>query len=378
MNLTPPYTIQTLKGERWFSELKDDWINLWNLCPEATEIQSWSWQHLYWCHVVPMCQPIFLISRDSVGVLAGLGVFFRRRGRTTLMGHLQFLGEHDADYHLLLHHPIAPHAMGTSMFEELFSVAFESASAVELSNIPQHSWTALALQDYLANGRHDLSLRDNWMSDTYRIQLPSTMDEYWRLLSKKTRERLKSKYRRLQEEFKFEFRVPERSSDLGQILRDVEKVDRKRWGCQSRFEGGRGRDFLCAIIQELFSSGDCRIFLTFLNGDCVAYNIGFQVGDTIQFPYLAADFSVAPNLSVGLVNNVLTIEHCIRSGVRTYDLTRGAEGYKSLLGAELMQSVNVRLHATKFRMSIGAVNQKFLAPLIHRPWLKAVRKLVGQ
>lgn len=374
MTTAPDYTVELLEGGEHFARLKEEWIELWRQSPEASEAQTWHWQSLYWKHVAPRRTPLFLAARDSQGGLAALGTFFIRRHRQTLLNHLEFLGEHDADYHLLLRRPDAPVELGGRMFETLLRAQAKAAAVVELNNMPMDSWTAATWKARLGEAGRGQGLVRTWFSDTFQIPLPGAMADYWRQLHKDSRARLQNKMRRLHKDFRVEFRVPAGETEVAAGLADAEKVDRARWGDATKFSAGAEGDFLRAMISELCRAGIGHLFLLYLNGACAAYNVGFLVRERIIFPYVAADFAMGSKYSLGLMNNVLAIESCISRGVKTYDLSRGSESYKARLGGTLSQNLNVSISRSQAARLLGAWNKRTLGPLLQRRWVKSVAR----
>ncbi len=363
------YSVDCLQGAGHFALLEDEWHDLWRQCSEATEVQTWQWQHLYWKQIAPNSTPIFVTTRDPQGVLVALGTFRVRRHRQTLLKQLEFLGENDADYHLILHRPDVPVSVGERMVQSLVNHRPNLADVVEFHNIPADSWTTAVLRRCFGEVPMSPLVKTGW-SDTYRISLPASMDEYWQMLGKKTRERLKNGLRRLNKDFDVGFRVPVQGQELDQALIDIEMVNRKRWGDASPYCNSNEREFLNRMIAELFRSGICRLFLMDLNGICAAYNVGFLLRDTMKLAYIACDFEVSSDYSVGLLANVLTIEKCIGGGLKTYDLTRGAESYKTRLGATLVQSLNMTIFKSKSARYLGACNKRLFAPIFRQQWLR--------
>lgn len=361
------HVVTLVRGGEVFMRLKDQWTQLWNESPDATEAETWPWQYYYWKHMVRGMTPIFVTAQDSQGVLAALGIFVIRRNPRTLLKHLEFLGEHDADYHLLLHRPDVPVSVGRRMFEMLLREAAPSASMAELSNMPGDSWTVAALKEALGPPSECGRRVRSRASVTYRISLPATMDEYWKMLSKKNREGLKYNLRRLYKDFDVEFRVPRVEAELATAMTDIEDIDRLRWGHLSKFNRSQDRQFLCTMIKELFIAGLARLFLMSLNGTCVAYNIGFQVKNRISCPYVACDFAASKTYSMGLLNNILAIEHCIAHGINIYDLTRGGESYKPRLGARLVRSLNVTIVRSSWMWLLADWSQKLVLPPLRSP-----------
>jgi CelD/BcsL family acetyltransferase involved in cellulose biosynthesis len=334
--------VDRFEGREYFDRLRPEWDHLWKVCPESTESQSWQWQRLYSMHISPRLRPIFIVARDHAGALLALGIFAVRRNRATFANQLEFLGEHDADYHLILRRPELPVETGSRMFARLLAKS-NGASVAEFCNIPTDSWTITALNQFMTtDGSWKGPVRTR-LSDTYRLPLPSTMDEYWRTFSKKTRDRLKNKMRGLHRNFRVEFRVPSTEIEFEEGLKRAEGVHRLRWGASSKFNNCREAEFFRESARALFREGTCRLFLLEINGDCAAFNLGMILGKRICFPYVTHNPFVGGNYSVGLLVNLMVVEHCIGAGFESYDLTRGSEPYKALLGAGPVHNSSVIL-----------------------------------
>ncbi len=367
------YNIEVLRGDGIFESLRCDWHSLWLQCPDATEAQTWHWQRLYREHIASSQSLFTVVARDPAGALAALGLFSVRLDRNTLLKQLSFFGEHDVDYHAILHRADAPPELGRRMFGELIKQAGKAFSTIELSNVPAGSWTAKALE-YSVNDRNWLGAMVSFkQSDTYAIRLPSSVDDYWTKFDKKKAAKLRSEVRKLGRDFKADFRVHNSAGTNLAVLDEVEAVDRNRWGSGSRFAEVSTRSFLRSVIPALQEDGICRIFTLHLNQQCTAYVVGFVSRGCIRIQYTAHDASLPGNYSVGKICNIWAIEDSIRSGLHTYDLTRGSEPYKALLGGEVRHN----LHATSFRSHAtyltARINARFLSPVV-RPVFRGYKR----
>jgi CelD/BcsL family acetyltransferase involved in cellulose biosynthesis len=366
------FQVSILRGSDALVPLREEWTALWHDCAEATEAQTFAWQHLYWKHVARARRCLLIIARDGAGKLSAAAAFEIRRHRHTLLNVLSFSGEHDADYHCILRVPGAPVSLGREMLVALWREAGRHVSCIELTNVPARSWTAEALraaQPGLGEFGSGAHLRE---SETYAIPLPATMDEYWAGFSKKTRDRLKGKLRKFQREMQPEFRVATDARNAASLLDEIETVDRSRWGAATKFADVAQRNFLREMIEELLGTGIARVFTLHVGGKCVAFNVGFLLHGSIRFPYLAHDISLPGNYSVGLINNILAIEHCIQNGIREYDLTRGSEGYKSLLGGEPRHNLQCEMYRSRAHRALGAFNAKFLSRLLRNSFTRRI------
>ncbi len=369
-----PFRIAILRGREELARLESQWTSLWRACPEATEAQTWAWQHLYWTHVARGRECIVITARDGAGALCAAAAFEIRRDRHLLLKVLSFSGEHDADYHCILRVAGAPVSLGAEMFARLVREAGPQVSRLELNNMPKKSWTAEALRlAASALGAFGEGARQR-ESETYAIPLPASMDDYWATFSKKTRDRLKGKLRKFQREMQTEFRVTTDARTAALLLDEIETVDRARWGAATKFGDDAQRKFLREMITELLAAGIARVFTLYANGRCVAFNAGFLLNGSMKFPYLAHDTSLPGNYSVGLLNNILAIEHCIQNGVREYDLTRGSEGYKSLLGGEARHNVHCVAWRSEAHGALGAFNARVASPLLRNSVTRRMRR----
>jgi CelD/BcsL family acetyltransferase involved in cellulose biosynthesis len=369
------HSIEVIHGDKIFTYPQAEWDELWRECPEATEAQTRQWQHLYRSNVARSDALLSVTARDGTGKLAALGVFSVRFDRVTLQRRLGFLGEHDVDYHGILYREGVPESIGRDMLAAALAAA-GNVGAVEILNVPEESWTRRAV-DHGSLGFPGFSgAPRTWLSDRYTIALPATMADYWETFSKKTRDRLKGKMRKLQREFAVEFRSTTDDTNLAAVLDEVEAVERSRWGAANKFNDDASRTFLRSMITALVHEKRCRIFTMYVNGRCMSYIVGFIQRGALRIPYLAHDISFAGNHSVGLICNIMAIEQCIQDGYREYDLTRGSEGYKSLLGGELRHNFSFRLYRSRAGERIADFNQRVISPLLRSRFTRRLRQLV--
>jgi CelD/BcsL family acetyltransferase involved in cellulose biosynthesis len=370
------YKTEVIHGDPVFLQLREEWDELWRECPEATEAQTLSFQRLYRKHLAGSERLISVSARDVAGRLAALGVFSIRRDRVTLQRRLGFLGEHDVDYHGMLHREGAPQTVGRDMLVAAVAATGQHVSAFEILNVPEASWTRRAVEAVGQSFQGFVGPTRTRLSERFTIPLPASMDAYWASFSKKTRDRLKGKMRKMQRECSVEFRSTTGDQNVAQVLDDIELVERNRWGNENKFGDKASRNFMRSMITELVRERRGRIFTLYADGRCVAYIVGFVLRGALRIPYLAHDISLPGNHSVGLISNVMAIEQCIRDGFQEYDLTRGSEGYKSLLRAELRHNFSAVFYRNRARERMAAFNQRWVAPLLRSRLMRRLRQLM--
>lgn len=102
-----------------------------------------------------------------------------------------------------------------------------------------------------------------------------------------------------------------------------------------------------------------RSFILSLDGTAVAFIEGAVVRGSFKVPYMAFDPRVLRKYSIGTALTSRAIAYCIAHGYKEYDLTRGSEQYKQLLGAR----ANVNLHMNVYRGRIAKAAEPVAARL---------------
>ena len=332
--------VSIYSGVEVFREFRDELKALWVSCDEATEAQDVDWQLLYQQKVSVHSKPFLVIARSPEGQMLAAAAVSQHRKPFGLVRYLGFIGEHDNDYHVVIHRSGIPIDVGAQLFHAIFKLGKSRISLVELLNIPDNSWTAEALRLAIAQRNEEAAACNLRKSKTYRIILPHTTEEYWSILNPNARRRFQYEMRRLHRDFNVHLRVPDNEAELELAISDIVKVHRSRWGFTSMTHHPRDGDFFKEMIRMLHIDRKCLLFLMDLDGKCAAFNLGIILGNRICFPCVCHDPNFPKKYSVGLMNNLLVIERCISDGFGVYDLTRGGEGYKQLLGAECFECLS--------------------------------------
>ena len=180
-----------------------------------------------------------------------------------------------------------------------------------------------------------------------RVPLPDTIEEYLKQLGPRSRRDFRYDRRQLSNEFSVDFRAYNSLETLNEALDAIEVVDRARWGTNSRYCLASHRSFERSIARALCELGIYRAYVLYLNHTPHAFVTGAAVRNMLKVASIGFDRSVPGKWSVGKVTNFYAIEHCIESGLKQFDLTRGGEEYKKWLGAVPSTNLHVRRYRSR-------------------------------
>jgi CelD/BcsL family acetyltransferase involved in cellulose biosynthesis len=116
--------------------------------------------------------------------------------------------------------------------------------------------------------------------------------------------------------------------------------------------------------------GMYRAFVLYLDGVPAAFVTGVLVRDSFKVPHVAYDPAVPGKYSVGKVVHFKAIEYCIQEGYREYDLTRGSEGYKRLLGGQSHTNLHLRVYRSRLAMMIEPLASRAVPFVWRQAWLR--------
>ena len=364
-----------------FAALRIEWQDLWNQADDATEAESWEWQSLYRRLVTPRQPCGIATARRGDGTCIAIATFSVDRDRRTGLQRVGFLGEHDADYHNILHAPGTPVSVGTQILEALTLEPALRAGRIELCNVLLDSWTDGAI----VNFRRGVEGR-GWPSrslkgETYAVPLPSTMEEYeesFRARTSKSYRQFERMGRILRKDYRVEVRVCQTVKEVGDAFPAVRAIDAARWGAGSRYLRKAENEFHTALASAFAERGLYRLFLLTLDDRPAAFIAGFRIRDSFKVPTLAHDPQVAGRYSIGKVLSICAIEHCISEGCREYDLTRGGEQYKRWLGGELHATGGTWIYRSRWAQFVEGAAGRIVPRLARSPWVRRIGRLLRQ
>jgi CelD/BcsL family acetyltransferase involved in cellulose biosynthesis len=294
-------------------------------------------------------------------------VFYQTRDKRSGLSKVAFVGDDQADYHMLLVRPDVPESIGARAIAVLLKQQLRRVSFVSLSNVPERSWTGRAL--VLAQAGQNAHLSRFFTTEAFAVSLPRTPEEYLAGLGKWTRHHARDGLRRLQRNFDVRFEVFSDASERSLVA--IESIDRARWSDASRYWRSGLREFERSCMRGLSSSGRFLAIVLWLNGRPTAFVYGGVSGTVWLMLRTGYDPSIAPKMSVGKVTFLYAIQHAIERGLSECDLSRGGEAYKRWLGGTVRKNLQFMVYRSRLDRWLDRAMTQALVALRHNQALRS-------
>jgi CelD/BcsL family acetyltransferase involved in cellulose biosynthesis len=168
------------------------------------------------------------------------------------------------------------------------------------------------------------------------LDLPSTWDEFLKLLTGKERHEIRRKLRRLNEAGRVNFRVVESQAEVGEQIDLFLTLFKLNRSDKSDFMTDQRASFFRSLAGAMAEAGILKLFFLDLDDIPAAAVMCFDYNSTVYLYNNGYDNQYR-SLSVGLLSKIFTIQDSIRRGKNTYDFLKGTEAYKHRLGGKPVQ-----------------------------------------
>jgi len=163
------------------------------------------------------------------------------------------------------------------------------------------------------------------------LDLPATWEDFLSGLSGKERHEIRRKLRRLKGAADIQLRLADEREEVRSGMETFLNLLRLSRHEKAAFMTARMAAFFRSLAEALAEWNILRLYFLDLNGEPVAAALCFDYGSTMYL-YNSGYDPQFRNLSVGLLNKVLSLRESIRRGKKRYDFLKGAEPYKYRLG----------------------------------------------
>jgi CelD/BcsL family acetyltransferase involved in cellulose biosynthesis len=165
------------------------------------------------------------------------------------------------------------------------------------------------------------------------IALPSTWDEYLKVLDGKQRHEIKRKMRNLQKSGEASYRSVSDKESVPEALETFLNLFPESRGDKAEFMTAEMETFFRSMAGSLTETGTLGFGLLEIAGKTAAMVMYFDYHDNIYL-YNSAYDPEYKSLSVGIISKASCIQDSIQKGKKRFDFLKGAEKYKSYLGGQ--------------------------------------------
>jgi len=155
----------------------------------------------------------------------------------------------------------------------------------------------------------------------------------------KTRQSLRRKARRLSDEGKVEMRVLEDAEEIRLWFPKMVEVESRCWKARTGdgiFQRSELRAFYKMLLERLLELDQARVAVLTVNGQLLAYEVGFLGGDSYGMHSTVFDEDFAP-YSPGRLLMLFSMQTCFEEGRRVYDFLQNDAEFKRQLATRESQ-----------------------------------------
>ncbi|NLE39267.1 MAG: GNAT family N-acetyltransferase [Pirellulaceae bacterium] len=334
MRVFPARTLDELEP------LADDWDRLSGGMP----FRSWAWLSTWWRHYGndqaddrQLCVPCVFDHHDR---LVGVAPWYTSRSRAWGCV-IRFLGDGEvcSDYLSVLCQAGLEDDVAQALADWLLARC--SGESDPWSNGPEEDWGLLELasvdaQDAvvprlaqgLVEGGGGVDRREGM--SCWRVELPSTVDEYAARFSKHARKRFRQLLRGTRESGKAILHTAQNVGEFSEaleILIDLHQRRRRSLGQPGCYASERFAAFHRDVAPRMFLAGHAQLHVLRHGGRPVAAE--YQLcGDGIVYAYQTGIEPERLDLAPGRMCQAAILRWAIENGYRAYDMLRGDEPYK--------------------------------------------------
>ncbi len=321
-----------LKTEDEFDRLQDAWTALVERSG-CTIFQTFEWQRAWWKYF-GKGRRLNIIVIEREGRVIGIAPMIRERVGffgIKIMSALKFAGSDISDYIDVIAEPDDLPEILKYLVEYIKSTE-KTWDFFEMRDVSERYQTRDLLRRYLEEaGLKVFTYKGNVCPE---VQLPATWENFLLHISGNVRYQLKKKSDRLKKAFPVELELIKDGDDaVENAVREFASIHGARWeglGYKNAFKDANHLAFHVEVAQMFARRGWLRMFFLKVGRSRVAVNFDFNFHDRIYFYQGNANGSEeVMKYSPGFLLRCAAIEEGIAEGMKTYDMLRGDEIYKT-------------------------------------------------
>lgn len=285
---------------------------------------------------------VLLMIPLMISTYKAFGVKFRK---------LEFVATPASDYHNFVMTDFEKNAEVTELLRKKLRQNL-GVNSMELTEIPEHSWTAKFLGD--------LNMDGNWKTTTRSlnlcpyINLPESMDKLLGNLGSNFRRNLKRWQKSAEKDYTIRFLKCNEIGSVEEGMKIFFELHQKRWASKDKpglFSNNQFRDFHMAVAKTFAQKGWLSLFFLTFNGTPVSAIYGYEYNQKM-YNYLTGFDPKYEAQRPGSLIFKNAIEYSISKGVTEFDFMRGGESYKTSWGTIARRNLEFRFLKKGFKSNV--------------------------
>ncbi|MFC2010206.1 GNAT family N-acetyltransferase [Chloroflexota bacterium] len=280
------------------------------------------WQKVWWQEFRPDGELYLGAVREDERII-GIAPLIVKDGTASIVGSTDV-----CDYLDFVIAPEKGKAFSNTLLDDLRQ---KGISQLDLHSLRPDSTVFSHLIDIAQNRRYGVNRQLEDVS--VELELPTSWEEYLRILNAKQRHEVRRKLRRLMEAGRVEYHTVEDSEAVPEAMDTFLQMFTESRMDKADFLTDRRESFFRSLADAMAEAGLLRLGILELDSMPTAMILSFDYNGCIYL-YNSGFDREYDSLSVGLLSKVLCIKESIEEGKTRFDFLKGDEIYKYRLGGK--------------------------------------------
>ena len=319
-----------------FATLKDSWAILYFNRPQKTAFLTWEWLYTWWKNFGEN-KELWLLTAWKEERLVGAAPLMLSKEKRLGLGYrlLQSLGKPNTDEGDFL--AIEDAEQVINLFFDYLDSQKRHWDAIEFCELNSESPTAFIIGEKLKNFNLVIKRQIN---PHFYIRTSESWDEYWKSISKNTRESVEKRLRQGKKKFSLEFQYI-KSENVKWEHFDIVSTINQNAKYSDKYGSPKEFDYLRDLLSAMQGKGWLEVIILYMEGKPVAYDYGFNMEGKFEDWRTGYDTGYATQ-AVGKLLLFLMIQYQFQNEeYHHFDFLRGAYEYKAQWNPQSRDYINL-------------------------------------
>lgn len=324
--------IRTLKE---FEDIREAWSKLLEKRHPQTAFLTWEWMYAWWKNYGAEKELWLLTAWKEEKLVGGVPLMLLHTKRFGFKYRiLQSLGKPNTDESDFL--SIEESAEIIRCIVEFIALHRNQWDAIELCELnPESPTTFIVIKEI---ERLKLLTIQKYEAH-YHIQLSRPWDEYWKTLSKNTRDGIEKRYKQGVKKMDLQFQYISAADVNWQHFETIFEINSKA-RYPEKYGSTQERAFLADLVNAMQGKGWLEVIFLHMEGKPIAYDYGFNMNGRFEDWRTGYDLSYSTQ-AAGKILLYLLIKHQFENGYKLFDFLRGAYEYKTQWNPDVRDFINL-------------------------------------
>jgi CelD/BcsL family acetyltransferase involved in cellulose biosynthesis len=355
-------SIEEVNDIETYSSLGERWDALLQKSSDNNIFLTWEWLFIWWRHYGEGKQLRILLIKEQDKIIGIVPMMqWQYKKGPFHINLLENICAEECDYSGAILTERVDESVAI-LLKYLQKITSDSKTIVRIWHVPERSNFLSVLRKEHPVFIKSLILNERLSSQCPYIDLPTTREEYFQTLGKRTREHIRRRAKYLENDFTVEFKKYTGDEDLQSMLENLFLLHQERWQARnivSKFQTPQARGFYVEVSEVFHQKGWLNLSFVNINGRIASIEWGFNYDRTYWSMTFSFDIDYS-RYSLGRIHSMYLIQDAINNGQRKFDMLKGIEDYKSHYAKNKASNMLITLSHNNLKGKIRVISLNIL------------------